>query len=126
MKTENIIPKKTVRRYLKNRLQGDVSEKAVAHLRQTIQTTLDDFCIEATKKHDEQNRLRKNLGLKEKKRFDKELFIKVSPRFITNGTLPKSGESGQVNEETLSSGSNDFMETKNKSSCSKSAGVDAQ
>ena len=119
MKRENILAKKTTRRYLKNRLHGDVSEKAVERLRKTVQLTLDDFCIETNKQHYEQNRLRKLVGLKEKKRFDEELFKKVSPGFLNPRTVSIIGVEGQQNVDTSISRSNDM---KNKEHCSKLAG----
>jgi len=120
MKRENILAKKTARRYLKNRLHGDVSEKAVEHLQKTFQTSLDDFCDEAKKLHEEQNRLRKSVGLKEKKRFGEELFKKVSPGFLSSRTVSIIGVEGQQNVDTSISRSNDMEK---KKTCSKKATI---
>lgn len=119
--------KKGTKKYLKQKLNGDIEAGAIEFIQTTIQTTLDDFCIEAKKLKSEQDQFRKDRGLREKKRFSKNLFIRTSQRLKGASPSGNIGESGRVNENTLSSGSN-FMKAEQEGSCSKKAviGVDVQ
>jgi hypothetical protein len=114
MHQKQLISYKGARRYLKEKLKGDVEKEAVKHMQNLVQTSLDDFCDEAIKEHQHQNQMRQAIGLKEKKRFSEDLFKKVSPGFISCGSLSNIGVEGQHDSETSISGSYN-MENKSSS-----------
>lgn len=100
-----------MRRFLKQKLNGEISDAGVEHVQKFIQTTLDDYCDLTDKLHQEQNKTRKTLGLKENRRFSEEVFIKASKGFKRVDAIDNCGIGGRavsldtVNRDTPTSGS---------------------
>lgn len=95
------LPKKTIKRILSNECGGQVSTESVEFIQHLLENQLKQICKEVIKRQEEENKLRVFHRLPRKKRFEVNLFLKVSEGDIkTNPLLQGVGEEGHRNRDT--------------------------
>jgi len=73
---------RTTRAIIKKYYQGEISDETVIHLRNKLIDITQTIASIAVKKFNEKNKLRKNLGLKPKKRLDKTSFKNITDNIL--------------------------------------------
>jgi hypothetical protein len=101
---ERIIPYKRMRRFLKQELDGDVTEGSVKYVTTLLESQLNKLCQEVVIQHQEDNRLRVFHGLPERKRIDVTLYKKfVDIPYKSTSDLNVEGEEANSVYTPLSS-----------------------
>lgn len=74
---ERLIQYKRVRRFLRNEVEGMVSQEAIEFCQIYLENLLKELCKRVVSKHQEQNELRKFHGLPEHKRIGVSEFLSL-------------------------------------------------
>jgi hypothetical protein len=98
---------KTVRRFLKEELDGDISKDAIEYIQSLLEEYILELCQDVMIQQEKRNNFREFHGLPELKRFDISIFLNVMGGGIYSASvIGRLAKEDKHNNETLLSKAN--------------------